>query len=49
MDKIKENPNFNNILQKINEQITKFKEHLLTLEEELISIDFGSSKISIQI
>ena len=49
VDKIKENPNFNNILQKINEQITKFKEHLLTLEEELISIDFGSSKISIQI
>lgn len=45
VDKIKENPNLNNILPKINEQIKKFKNHLLSLEEELISVDFGSSRI----
>lgn len=45
VDKIKENPNLNNILPKVNEQIKKFKNHLLSLEEELISVDFGSSRI----
>ena len=49
VDKIKENPNFKTILQKINEQIIQFKNHLSTLEEELINIDFGSSRISIPI
>jgi len=45
VDKIKENPNFNNILKKINEKITNFKNHLLTLEDELISVDLGSSRL----
>ena len=45
VDKIKENPNLNIILPKINEQINNFKEHLLSLEDELISVDFGSSRI----
>ena len=51
VDKLKENPKLNNILPKINEQISDFKNHLLSLEEELISVDFGSSRIdnSIQI
>ena len=43
-EKIKENPNLNNILPKINQQIKNFKNHLLSLEEELISVDFGSSR-----
>ena len=43
--KIKENPNLKNILPKIDEQINNFKEQLLSLEEELISVDFGSSRI----
>ena len=43
--KIKENPNFKNILPKIDEQINNFKEQLQTLEDELISVDFGSSRI----
>ena len=45
VDKIKENPNLNSILPKVNEQINNFKSHLLSLEEELISVDFGSSRI----
>ena len=45
VDKLKENPKLNNILIKINGQISEFKNHLLTLEEELISVDFGSSRI----
>ena len=45
VDKIKENPNLNTILPKVNEQINNFKSHLLSLEEELISVDFGSSRI----
>ena len=43
--KIKENPNLKNILPKIDEQINNFKEQLQSLEDELISIDFGSSRI----
>jgi len=43
--KIRENPNLKNILPKINEQINNFKEQLGSLEEELISVDFGSSRI----
>ena len=43
--KIKENPNLKNILPKIDEQINNFKEQLLSLEDELISVDFGSSRI----
>ena len=43
--KIRENPNLKNILPKIDEQINNFKEHLLSLEDELISVDFGSSRI----
>ena len=43
--KIKENPNLKNILPKIDEQITNFKEQLLSLEDELISVDFGSSRV----
>ena len=43
--KIKEKPSLNNILPKINEQIDNFKNHLLSLEEELTSVDFGSSRI----
>ena len=45
VDKITENPNLNSILHKINGQINNFKNHLLSLEEELISFDFGSSRI----
>ena len=45
IDKIKENPNLNSILPKVNDQINNFKEHLLSLEDELISVDFGSSRI----
>ena len=45
VDKIKENPNLNTILPKVNDQINNFKEHLLSLEDELISVDFGSSRI----
>ena len=45
VDKIKENPNLNIILPKIDEKISTFKNHLMSLEEELISIDFGSSRI----
>ena len=45
VDKITENPNLNSILPKINGQINNFKNHLLSLEEELISFDFGSSRI----
>ena len=44
-DKIKENPNLNSILPKVNDQINNFKKHLLSLEDELISVDFGSSRI----
>ena len=43
--KIKENPNLKNILPKIDEQINNFKEQLQSLEDELISVDFGSSRI----
>ena len=43
--KIKENPNLKNILPKIDEQINNFKEQLLSLEDELISVDFGSSRV----
>ena len=43
--KIRENPNLKNILPKIDEQINNFKEHLQSLEDELISVDFGSSRI----
>ena len=45
VEKIKEKPNLSNILPKINEQIDNFKKHLLSLEEELITVDFGSSRI----
>ena len=43
--KIRENPNLKNILPRIDEQINNFKEQLLSLEDELISVDFGSSRI----
>jgi len=43
--KMKENPYLKNILPKIDEQISNFKEQLLSLEDELISVDFGSSRI----
>ena len=33
-----------NILPKIEEQINIFKNHLNSLEDELINVDFGSSK-----
>jgi len=46
VDKIKENPNFNNILPKIDERISNFKNHLFSLEEELTSVDFGSSRVA---
>ena len=45
INKINENPNLKNILPKIDEQINNFKEQLQSLEEELISVDFGSSRI----
>ena len=40
-----QNPNLKNILPKIDEQINTFKEQLQSLEDELISVDFGSSRI----
>ena len=43
--KMKENPYLKNILPKIDEQINNFREQLLSLEDELISVDFGSSRI----
>ena len=43
--KIRENPNLKNILPKIDDQINNFKEQLQSLEDELISVDFGSSRI----
>jgi len=43
--KMKENPYLKNILPKIDEQINNFREQLLSLEDELISFDFGSSRI----
>ena len=38
------NPKVNMMLPKIDEQITIFKNHLSSLEDELINIDLGSSK-----
>ena len=43
--KIKENPNAKIVLTKIDEQIKIFKTHLTSLEDELTSVDFGSSRI----
>ena len=40
----KKDSKFKNILPKIDEQINNFKNHLCSLEDELINIDFGSSK-----
>ena len=40
----KDEQKFKNILPKINEQINSFKKHLNSLEDELINIDFGSSR-----
>ena len=37
-----------NILPKIEEQINAFKNHLNSLEDELINIDFGSSRSNIE-
>ena len=45
INKINDNPNLKNILPKINEQIDSFKVQLQSLEEELISVDLGSSRI----
>jgi len=44
----KNNPKLNNILPKIDEQINIFKNHLASLEDELINVDFGSSKSNIE-
>ncbi len=38
----------NNIISKIDEQINNFKNHLNSLEDELINIDFGSSRSNIE-
>ena len=44
----KNNPKLNSILPKIDEQINIFKNHLTSLEDELINVDFGSSKSNIE-
>ena len=44
----KNNPKLNSILPKIDEQINIFKNHLASLEDELINVDFGSSKSNIE-
>ena len=44
----KNNPKLSNILPKIDEQINIFKNHLASLEDELINVDFGSSKSNIE-
>ena len=44
----KNNPKLNSILPKIDEQINIFKNHLNSLEDELINVDFGSSKSNIE-
>ena len=44
----KNNPKLSNILPKIDEQINIFKNHLASLEDELINVDFGSSKSNLE-
>ena len=41
------NPKVNMMLPKIDEQITIFKNHLSSLEDELINVDLGSSKSNV--
>ena len=48
IDTNKNDIKLNNIISKIDEQINNFKNHLNSLEDELINIDFGSSRPNIE-
>ena len=48
LEKQKLSNKLSNVLPKINKQINIFRNQLASLEDELINVDFGSSKSNIE-